>query len=119
MGPAAGLRGPPLAGRRVAVEIAVGLPLGEPSVQDVLDVLHNEVDGHCGAETAQRQRHGQGGAQAQGWWDTQGLEALGRSGNCFCHLLAGHSTSPSPQGAGMASLAGELEQANDAGKWQA
>lgn len=66
MGPAAGLRGPPLAGRRVAVEIAVGLPLGEPSVQDVLDVLHNEVDGHCGAETAQRQRHRQGGAQAQG-----------------------------------------------------
>lgn len=35
----------------VAVEIAVGLPLGEPSVEDVLDMLHNEVDSHCGAES--------------------------------------------------------------------
>ena len=51
MRPAAGLRGLPLACRGVAVEIAVGLPLGQPSVQDVLDVLHDEVDGHWGAET--------------------------------------------------------------------
>lgn len=45
--PAAGLRGLPLAGRGVAVEIAIGLSFGEPPVQDVLDVLHDEVDGHC------------------------------------------------------------------------
>lgn len=46
MRPAAGLRGLPLAGRGVAVEIAVGLPLGKPSIENVLNVLHDEVDGH-------------------------------------------------------------------------
>lgn len=49
--PAAGLGGLPLACGRIAVEIAVGLPLGQPSVENVLDVLHDEVDGHWGVET--------------------------------------------------------------------
>lgn len=53
--PAAGLRGLPLACGRAAVETAVGLPLGQPPVENVLNVLHNEVDGHCGAETRDRQ----------------------------------------------------------------
>lgn len=51
MRPAAGLRGLSLARRGVAIEIAVGLPFGESSIQDVLDMLHNEVDGHCGTGT--------------------------------------------------------------------
>lgn len=44
--PAVGLRGLRLACGCAAVEIAVGLPLGQPSVENVLDVLHDEVDGH-------------------------------------------------------------------------
>lgn len=51
MRPAAGLRGLSLARGGVAIEIAVGLPFGESSIQDVLDMLHNEVDGHCGTGT--------------------------------------------------------------------
>lgn len=51
MRPAAGLRRLSLARGRVAIEIAVGLPFGESSIQDVLDVLHDEVDGHCGTGT--------------------------------------------------------------------
>lgn len=51
MRPAAGLRGLSLARRGVAIEIAVGLPFGESSIQDVLDMLHDEVDGHCGTGT--------------------------------------------------------------------
>lgn len=49
--PAVGLGGLRLACGCAAVEIAVGVPLGQPSVENVLDVLHDEVDGHCGAET--------------------------------------------------------------------
>ena len=68
--PAAGPRGLPLAGRGVAVEIAIGLSFGEPPVQDVLDVLHDEVDGHCGAEKGRVSgAHGGGGGAAGlfGW----------------------------------------------------
>lgn len=67
MRPAAGLRGLPLARRGIAVEIAIGLPFGKPPVQDVLDVLHDEVDGHCGTETSRASgTQGRTGGRVQG-----------------------------------------------------
>lgn len=66
--PARGLRGLSLACRGVAIEIAVGLPFGQPSIQDVLDMLHNEVDGHCGTETNQQCQ----GRTWEGWEPTRG-----------------------------------------------
>lgn len=47
MGTAAGLGGPSLPGCAVAVCAAVVVALGQSAVQNVLDVLHYQVDGHC------------------------------------------------------------------------
>lgn len=45
---AAGLRRLPLPGGCVAVEASVTLPLGDAPVENVLNVLYDEIDGHCG-----------------------------------------------------------------------
>lgn len=46
VGPAAGLGGPMLAWTAVAVGVA-GLTLVQSAIQNVLNVLHYQVDGHC------------------------------------------------------------------------
>lgn len=46
VGPAAGLRSPPLTRSVVAVH-AAAVSLAWSTVQNVLDVLHYQVDGHC------------------------------------------------------------------------
>ncbi|KAF3858681.1 hypothetical protein F7725_011882 [Dissostichus mawsoni] len=46
MGPAAGLRGPPLTGGNVAVRAAV-VALAWSAVHNVLDMLYYQVDGDC------------------------------------------------------------------------
>jgi len=46
MRPAAGLGGPPLTWSTVAVGAAV-VALAQSAVQNVLDVLDYQVDGHC------------------------------------------------------------------------
>lgn len=54
VGPAAGLGGPPLARGAVSVHVAV-LTLVQSAVQNVLNVLYYQVDGHCRGQEPVRQ----------------------------------------------------------------
>lgn len=53
MGPAAGFGGPSLTWSAMAVHAAV-MPLVQPAIQNVLDVLYYQVDGHCRKKSRER-----------------------------------------------------------------